>query len=289
MSAAPARLAGQPGLPRRTAGPVSIAYEVRGESGPFLVMVHGLGYGRWGWGEFAELLAGSRRVVLIDNRGIGDSDCPPGPYSVEEMASDVLAVLDDLAIENCDLLGASLGGMIALELALRWPERLNRLVLVAATAGERAVPLPDSTRNLLRGEMNVTPETPRRLVAGALSPVTLKRRPGLVDFLLELRRQHPQDPAAWRAQAAASAGFAASRSLAVFRKPALVIAGLDDAVIDPAASAHLGEELPDARVELLPDLGHLSFFEAPGRLARLVADFLAAEPEILSASEGEAR
>lgn len=268
----------RPAVLRRTSTPVSIAYEVRGGEEPVLVMVHGLGYGRWGWGGFADLLAKERCLALVDNRGIGDSDAPPGPYSVSEMAGDVAAVLDDLALERCDLLGASLGGMIALELALAQPERFEHLVLLATTAGDHGVPLPASTRNLLRGGVTVTAETTRRLVAGALSPSTLERNPALVDELLDLREEHPQDPAAWRAQAAASDAFSASRSLSDYSGPTLVVAGRDDAVIDPAASEHLARALPNAELQLLEGLGHLSFFEAPELLADVVGGFLGRPP-----------
>ncbi|HTW99859.1 MAG TPA: alpha/beta hydrolase [Acidimicrobiales bacterium] len=259
----------------RTARPVSIAYEVVGAHGPALVLVHGLGYGRWGWGRFAELLARRRRLVLVDNRGIGGSDAPPGPYSVAEMAADVAGVLDELGLERVDVLGASLGGMIALHLALDDPKRLRRVVLVAATPGEvLGTRLPASTARLLRRRMPSSRETQRRLVAGALSPATLAERPELVDALVELRERHPQQPAAWEAQAAASAAFCASGGLERVTNPVLALAGLDDAVIDPRNSELLAAALPNGRAELLTRTGHLCFFEHPDRLAALVEQFL---------------
>ena len=107
-------------------GEVGIAYEIRGEGEP-LVLVHGLAYDRAGWGRLPDLLAERFRVVLVDNRGVGESDAPPGPYTVAEMAADVVAVLDDARIDRTNLFGVSLGGYIAQELALTSPERVRRI------------------------------------------------------------------------------------------------------------------------------------------------------------------
>jgi len=96
---------------------VRVAWERRGAGFP-LVLVHGLGYARWGWEPVADSLAERFEIVLLDNRGIGESDAPPGPYTVAEMAGDVVRVLDEAGIERAHLVGTSLGGMIAQELAL---------------------------------------------------------------------------------------------------------------------------------------------------------------------------
>ena len=96
---------------------VKIGYELAGDGDP-LVLVHGLAYDRAGWGRLPEHLAQRFRVLLIDNRGVGESDAPEGPYAVSQMAADVAAVLDDAGIEQTNLFGVSLGGYIAQEFAL---------------------------------------------------------------------------------------------------------------------------------------------------------------------------
>jgi pimeloyl-ACP methyl ester carboxylesterase len=125
-------------------GPVVLAYDVRGRGSP-LVMIQGMGVGRWGWEPVAARLARRFQVITIDNRGIGASDTPPGHYSTRMMADDVLAVLDAAGIQRASLIGTSLGGMIAQELALAHPERVDKLVLVATIPGglrSRPMPLP---------------------------------------------------------------------------------------------------------------------------------------------------
>jgi 3-oxoadipate enol-lactonase len=255
-----------------------IAYQVLGRRGPWLVLVHGLGYGRFGWGPFAWLLAEERRVVIVDNRGIGESGAPPGPYSVELMAADVVAVLDDLGLDKADVAGASLGGMVALQLAAEHAERLERMVLIAATPGPpQGTPFPGPTRALLEGRVKANPKTVRRLVEGALSPATVAARPALVERLLAYRHEHAQPPEAWRAQAAASASWSLEPLLGDISTPALAVAGVDDTVIDPANTMRLALRLGRARGVFLAPAGHLCFWEQPELVAEVVASFLDAE------------
>jgi alpha/beta hydrolase family protein len=109
------RLPGTPRVgPTRLArnGPVTVAYDLRGRGSP-LVLIQGVGVGRWGWEPVADRLARRFQVITIDNRGIGASDSPPEHYSTRMMADDVLAVLDHAGIQRASLIGTSLGGMIA--------------------------------------------------------------------------------------------------------------------------------------------------------------------------------
>jgi len=113
---------------------VRIAWERHG-SGPPLLLIQGLGYARWGWEPVVDGLARSFELLLFDNRGIGESDAPPGPYTVVELADDAAQVLDEAGVERAHVLGTSLGGMVAQELALGRPQRVEKLVLVCTTPG----------------------------------------------------------------------------------------------------------------------------------------------------------
>ena len=127
-----------------------IEWESTGEGSP-LLLIQGLGYGRWGWEPIVPGLAARHRVVSFDNRGIGGSDKPEGPYTAAQMAGDALQVLDEAGIERAHVLGASLGGMIAQELAVAAPERVDRLVLGCTTpGGPDAVPMPEVTHAVVR-------------------------------------------------------------------------------------------------------------------------------------------
>jgi 3-oxoadipate enol-lactonase len=257
-------------------GPVRIAYDVRGRGRP-LVLVQGVGIGRWGWDPVADRLARRFRVVTIDNRGIGASDTPPGNYTTRAMAEDVLAVLDHAGIGRASVLGTSLGGMIAQELAIAHPERVDRLVLVATIpGGARSRPMPLGGTYLFAAAPFLTGEARlRRFVDNALGPATRRRRPEIAERLAAAKLAHPQSEPAWRGQAAAGMLFNPLGRQRRIDQPTLVVQGTADQVVDPGNAAVLAGLFPDARVELFEGAGHLLYWEQPGRFARLVAGFLA--------------
>jgi len=245
---------------------VRIAYEVEG-SGPPLLLIQGLGYARWGWEPVVPLLARSFEVILFDNRGIGDSDCPPGPYTTAAMADDALQVLDETGVERAHVLGTSLGGMIAQELALAAPNRVDRLVLACTTpGGARAHPMPSATVDLM-----LRRATLREYTENALEPAV---RPDLVDRIVAHREAEAQGYEAWAAQAAAGAGFDAYDRLGAVSAPTLVLHGDGDTVVDPRNADLLAELLPNARLSTYEGLGHLFFWNEPERFAREVTEFL---------------
>jgi pimeloyl-ACP methyl ester carboxylesterase len=254
---------------------VRIAYEVAG-SGPPLVLAHGLGYARWGWEPVAPALAEEFTVLTFDNRGIGASDVPEGPYSARELAGDVVAVLDAAGIERAHLVGTSLGGMAAQEVAIGWPERVDRLVLACTTAGGgNAFPLPDRTLRLLAEAQTLAPGVAlRRFVENALADRTVSERPDLVQRIYEKRLEFPPDPSGWQAQAAAGAAHDAFSRLQEIRSPTLILHGTDDGVVDQRNAAILEGAIPNARLLLFPGAGHLFFWEEPERFVEAVRDFL---------------
>ena len=250
---------------------MKLAWESRGE-GPPLLLIQGLGYGRWGWEPIVPGLAERHRVVFFDNRGIGDSDKPDGPYTAAQMAGDALQVLDEAGIERAHVLGASLGGMIAQEFAVVAPERVDRLVLCCTTGGgPDAVPMPEVTLKLFAEAPSLAPEVAlRRFVENALGA---DPRAALVDELFALRAANPPDPAGWQAQAAAGMGFQGVEG--EIAAPTLILAGTADNVVDYRNAEVLAAWIPGSRVELLEGCGHLFFWEQPDACVRILNDFLA--------------
>jgi pimeloyl-ACP methyl ester carboxylesterase len=255
---------------------VEIAYELQGEGEP-LVLVHGLAYERHGWGRFSELLARNFRVVLVDNRGVGASDAPEGPYAVSQMADDVLAVLDDAGIERTNLFGVSLGGYIAQELTLAHPERIEKLVLAStAPGGPKAHPMPAAGVEAFGRYPTMEREAGLRLmVENSLGERGVRELPQLVEEIYAYRLEHAPSVAAWQAQAVAGATYDSHDRVGAIAVPTLVVQGGADNVVDPRNAELLGELIPDARVEILPDRGHLMVWEDSERVAELVTEFLA--------------
>jgi 3-oxoadipate enol-lactonase len=254
---------------------VRIAYEIRGEGEP-LVLVHGLAYDRAGWGRLPDLLAERFRVVLLDNRGVGESDAPVGPYAVHQMAADVVAVLDEAGIERTNLFGVSLGGYIAQELALGHPERVAKLILAStAPGGPQAVPMPQATQEVFARYPTMEREAGLRMfVENSLGERGVRELPDVVEEIFRYRLGHAPTVEAWLAQATAGATYESYDRIGAVDVPTLVIAGGADVVVDPRNAALLGELIPGARVEIVPDRGHLLVWEDSERVAELVTEFL---------------
>jgi pimeloyl-ACP methyl ester carboxylesterase len=254
---------------------VRIAWERHGAGAP-LLLIHGLGYARWGWEPVLPGLAERFDVVLFDNRGIGESDAPPGPYTVAEMAADAVRVLDEAGLERAHVVGTSLGGMVAQELALSSPGRVDRLVLACTTpGGPRAHPMPQQTVALIAEAATLEPAVAlRRFVENALSPATVSTQPEVVERILGHRLGTAQSPACWAAQAAAGGAFDAYERLDALRAPTLVQTGTEDVVVDPRNSELLAELLPAGRLETFPGTGHLFFWERPEEFVASVTTFL---------------
>jgi pimeloyl-ACP methyl ester carboxylesterase len=245
---------------------VKIAWERQGTGAP-LLLVHGLGYARWGWEPVVPGLAESFDVLLFDNRGIGESDAPPGPYTVAELAGDALQVLNEAGVERAHVLGTSLGGMVAQELALAVPERVDRLVLACTTpGGPESFPMPEQTVKLM-----TSGATLRQFVENALAPDPDTE---IVERILRHRQATAQPFEAWSAQAAAGATFDALERIERIAAPTLVLHGTEDAVVDSRNTTLLALRIPDARVELFPGGGHLFFWEQPERFVEVVTEFL---------------
>jgi 3-oxoadipate enol-lactonase len=272
------RLPGTPRVgPTRLArnGPVTIAYDVRGRGSP-LVLIQGVGVGRWGWEPVADRLARRFQVITIDNRGIGASDTAPGHYSTRMMADDVLAVLDHAGIQRASVVGTSLGGMIAQELALAHPERVDRLVLVATIpGGPRSRPMPLPTTYLFAWAPFMTSQAKlQQFLHATLGPETLRRRPKIARRLAVRKLAHPQSQHAWRAQTEAGMLFNPLGRQRRITQPTLVVQGTADQIVAPGNAEVLAGLVPDARLQRFDGAGHLLYWEQPKRFVRVVTDFL---------------
>jgi len=214
--------------------------------------------------------------VLVDNRGTGRSDPPAASLGVADMAADVVAVLDDAGIHRAHVMGASLGGMVAQELAIDHPERLDALVLVSTTPGwPFAYPMPAVSVGLIAASGSMPREVAlRRYVENALSAPSIQRQPELVGRLVELQRSRPAAPGAWSAQAAAGTRYAGHLRQTRISAHTLVLQGAADTVVDPRNGKLLADRIPSARLVIFPELGHLIFWEDPNSFADTVTSFL---------------
>jgi 3-oxoadipate enol-lactonase len=255
---------------------VRLAYDDRGDGDPIL-FVQGLGYDRNGFGPLPGLLANDFRVITFDNRGVGDSDVPEGPYAVPQMAVDALAVLDAAGIESTHVLGVSLGGFIAQELALSYPERVRKLVLVSTAAGTQppCYPMPERGLEAFARFQTMDREAGFRLmVENSLGDHGVRERPELVEEIYAYRLERGPTLAGWQAQAIAGATFDAYERISAIAAPTLVVQAQGDFVVDERNADILVERIPDARLHLIEDRGHLVVWEEGETLAPVVREFL---------------
>jgi 3-oxoadipate enol-lactonase len=252
---------------------VRIAYAVEGE-GPPLLLVHGLGYDSAGWGPLLPLLSARFTVVRFDNRGTGESGTSRLPFTVRSLAGDAGAVLAAAGIERAHVLGISLGGLVAQELAVSSPRVVGRLVLAGTTpGGPRSFGPPKPLLRLFAQAPTIPrDELLHRLVVNALGP---DASPELVGEIFAYRRSTAPGLSPWLAQAAAGAWFGITGRSGAIAAPTLVVHGSADNVVDPRNGRLLADGIPGARFVAFEDAGHLLYWEHPERFASVVGGFLA--------------
>jgi 3-oxoadipate enol-lactonase len=259
-------------VPEISVGDITMHYEERG-SGPALLLVPGIPAIASDWEPLAERLAASRRVIAYDNRGSGASTVTPGPYTTAGLAADAIGLLDALGIERADVFGMSLGGMIAQELALGWPERVNRLVLGCTHCGlDHAKP---PTRAAGQAFAMQTDDWGERMAA--LAPFAFSSEPDeqLLAGFIGKKAADVQDPVGYQGQIDAALSHDAYDRLPAITAPTLILTGDDDHVIPGASSTVLHERIPGSRLEVMSRAGHLFFLERPDESVALLEEFLA--------------
>jgi pimeloyl-ACP methyl ester carboxylesterase len=218
------------------------------------------------------------RTVVFDNRGAGRTDKPDEPYSVRQMANDVNSLLGALHIDRTALLGISLGGMIAQEFAIEYPEKLSCLILGCTSFGGRqSVPLPQRILDaILAGP--IADEETRKLQESALfSDHTIEQNRNLIAAQAEARRRFPTPAFALARQAVALQNHDAADRLTKIRVPTFVITGREDRLIPPANSRLIAERISGAILRELPG-GHLFTSEYAELFNREVIEFVNAHP-----------
>jgi pimeloyl-ACP methyl ester carboxylesterase len=246
-------------------GDVELYWESTGAGAPVL-LVMGLGMNATGWWRTVPVLArAGLRVLAFDNRGVGRSGRPPGPYTVEGLADDAAAVLDAAGETSAHVYGISLGGMIAQRIALRHPGRVRRLVLGATTpGGPGAVAAdPDTLAFFERRAAMPAEEAVWASVPYNYAAATRREHGERIAQDVEQRLRFPIEPEPYSAQLAAALGHDAHAELGAIAADTLVLHGDEDRMVPPANGELLAERIPGARLERLHGAAHLYFTDTP--------------------------
>jgi 3-oxoadipate enol-lactonase len=243
---------------------VELAYELRGSGTP-LVMIHGAQGDQTMFAGLAAGCAADFRVLTFDQRGSGLSEKPDTDYSIAMLADDTAALMDHLGLSPAHVIGVSMGGMIAQELALRHPAKLRSLALGCTTpGGPREVRVEGNALAVAYSTAPMSAEDRGRALAeAAFSKGHLVRHPEIVAAMIEARRNRPIDPVALGHRMKALHEHDTYDRLPRIGCPTLVITGKDDALISWENSRILAERIPGANLEILEPAGHCFWLERP--------------------------
>ena len=264
-----------------------IYWDEQGQSEPVLLIM-GLACPSQMWYRTRPLLASRYRTLALDNRGVGRSDVPQGPYPIVLMASDAAAVLDAAAIDSAHVLGVSMGGMIAQEFALQYPARVRSLILgCTAAGGPTAVRAePEAIQMLMRREKMSPEQAAEAAVPFIYDPATPRER---IDEDIAIRRPWFPSPEGYAAQLQGLLGWEAYSRIGQIIAPTLVIHGESDRLIAPGNANLIAERIPGAKLVMIPRASHLFFTDQPEVAHRAVMDFLAVHSDRMATSKNRKR
>jgi len=257
-------------------GEIELACYLRGEGDEAVFMLMGLGGRAIDWGEVVPgALANRYRVITLDNRGTGKSSKPRGTYSIDVMADDAVGVLGRLGVSRTNIVGLSMGGLIAQSMALRYPDLVEKLVLISTGPGGNGMVAPglDIARLLVPPRGQPASVTIGNTMRAITAPGFADKHPDVIDQLVSLALAQPTPVRTFLSQYQAVRSSDLTARLSEIRATALVIHGDRDPLVPCSNGEVLAAGIPGARIHPLPGCGHLAMWEQPEELIRLLLDF----------------
>jgi 3-oxoadipate enol-lactonase len=264
-------------MPVVRAGEVELDYE-RSGAGPPLLMIMGMSGTALHWGEpFLELLRGDFEVIVYDHRGVGASTPLEGPITIPQLAEDASRLLSALGLDSAHVLGISMGGMVAQELALAHPEQVRTLALGCTWAGGPTATQrnPEVLQRLT--EAMLSGDRERALRAGweaIVSPAMAADDSAYAAFK-RIAAQRAVAVPVIMAQLQAGMALDTADRLGQLAMPTLVIHGTEDDMLDVANGRLIASRVPGSRLEIFDGIGHMFFWELPERSAELIREHTA--------------
>jgi len=268
-------------MPSLQSNGVNLYYEEHGSGDP-LILIMGFTVSSIGWHWNIPAFARNFRTLVFDNRGVGQSDKPDVPYSMTMFADDTAGVLDTLGIDQAHVFGISMGGMIAQEFALRYPQRVKALVLGCTHCGGSQAVLsqdPDVLNMLGNIESVDVQQAAVTMTKVAVTPWFLQRRMDVLLQLNQLSMQHPTPKHGMVRQMQAIQGHGTYERLPQITSPTLVITGKEDGLVPPENSATLARRIPNADLSILSNASHLFNIELPETTVETVQGFIRRQRE----------
>lgn len=265
-------------MPKLRINGIDMYYEIHGEGIP-LVLIMGLRRNiEWWYCQIPEL-SKHFQVIAFDNRGAGRSDKPEMEYSIRLFADDTAGLMEALGIESAHILGVSMGGYIAQELAINYPGKVKSLVLgCTSCGGKRVVRMSEEKMKKFTANEGLTPEEILRKDMDIIfSDSFIADNPDRIKKHTEISLRYYQPPEAFLRQFAACLKHDTEERLGGIKVPVLITTGDDDPLVPPQNSFLLKELLPAAELYIFPHLRHGFFMEEPIKFNRKIIEFFKAK------------
>ncbi len=258
---------------------VEVAYELRGSGAP-LVMIHGAQGDQTMFSAMASAFGAEFHVLTFDQRGSGLSEKPDMPYSIAMLADDTAALMDHVGFAKAHVIGVSMGGMIAQELALRHGSKIRSLVLGCTTpGGPNGIRASGPAMGAYSTQAMSAEERGRALAEAAFTKGYIERHPELIPSMIEARRQRPIDTVGFAHRMKAAQTHDTFDRLGQITCPTLVITGKDDALISWENSRLIAERIRGSQLVVLEPAGHCFWLEQPEQSYKAILEFLRSRQE----------
>ena len=265
-------------MPKVAVNGLGIYYEIEGDGEP-VVLIPGFAAGRWIWFKQTKELARKFRVIVFDPRGVSASDKPEGPQTISLLAGDIAHLLRTIDVESAHIVGASFGGFVAQEFALKYPQMTRKLVLCCTSFGgpNHVVPAPETLEALASTKGLNSEERMRANLLLAFTPEFVQTQIAEVDRIVHLRATNEVPEHIYLSQLYAAVNFNSESRLAELKSPTLVLSGDRDVIVPVQNSRNLAAKIPGAKLEIVKGGSHTFFIEQAQEFNRLVTDFLTAD------------
>lgn len=272
-------------MPHLQSNGISLYYEEHGQENSNtepLILIMGFTVSSVGWHWNVPAFAKNFRTIAFDNRGVGQSDKPDGAYSMQMFADDTVGVLDALDIPKAHIFGISMGGMIAQEFALRYPDRVQTLTLGCTNCGGENTIMssdPDVLNMLGNIESVSVEEAALSMTKVAVTPWFMQKHMDTLVELNQLSAVHPTPKHGMVSQMAAIQAHDTYKRLPEISVPTLVLTGKEDGLVPPDNSVVLSKQIPNAELVILSNASHLFNIERPQTTVDVVTGFIHGQRE----------